>query len=49
MSVPILTKMTGSFGQLTQLCHSAVPGEPHPSTFQIPQDYKVMTQVPKLA
>jgi hypothetical protein len=41
MGVPMLTKMSGSFGQLTQVCHSAVPGEPHPSAFQIPQGYKV--------
>jgi hypothetical protein len=42
MGVPILTKMSGSFGQLTQVCRSAVPGEPHPSAFQIPQGYKVI-------
>ena len=42
MGVPMLTKMSGSFGQLTQVCHSAVPGEPHPSAFQIPQGYKVI-------
>jgi hypothetical protein len=41
MGVPMLMKMSGGFGQLTQVCHSAVPGEPHPSTFQIPQGYKV--------
>ena len=42
MGLPMLTKMSGSFGQLTQVCHSVVPGEPHPSAFQIPKDYKVM-------
>jgi hypothetical protein len=41
MGVPMLTKMSGGFGQLTQVCHRAVPGEPHPSTFHIPQGYKV--------
>jgi hypothetical protein len=46
MGVPILTKMSGSFGQLTQVCHSAIPGEPHPSAFQIPQGYKVMAPAP---
>jgi hypothetical protein len=42
MAVPMLTKSSGSFGQLTQVCHSAVPGEPHPSAFQIPPGYKVI-------
>ena len=45
MGVPILAKMSGSFGQLTQVCHSAVPGEPHPSNFQIPQGYQVIGTV----
>jgi hypothetical protein len=41
--------MNGSFGQLTQMCHTAVPGEPHPSAFQIPPGYKLITpQPPKL-
>jgi hypothetical protein len=47
MGVPMLTKMSGSFGQLTQVCHSAIPGEPHPSAFQIPQGYKVTGAVLK--
>jgi hypothetical protein len=42
MGVPMLTKMNGSFGQLTQICHKAIPGEPHPSTFQVPPGYKVI-------
>ena len=42
MGVPMLMKMSGGFGQLTQVCHSAVPGEPHPSAFQIPPGYKVI-------
>lgn len=41
LGVPMLTKVSGSFGQMTQVCHKAVPGEPHPSAFQIPQGYKV--------
>jgi hypothetical protein len=38
--LPVLTRITGSFGQ--QMCHcvNAVAGEPPPSTFQIPPDYK---------
>jgi hypothetical protein len=46
MGLPMLTKMTGGFGQLTQVCKKAVPGEPPPAAFQIPQGYKVTT--PKL-
>jgi len=41
MNVPMLTKMSGGFGELTQVCHKAIPGEPHPSSFQIPPGYKV--------
>jgi hypothetical protein len=46
MHLPMLTKMHGPFGQMTQTCHSAVPGEPHPAAFQIPPGYKVI-QPPK--
>lgn len=42
MHLPMLTKMQGPFGQVTQVCHSAVPGEPHPAAFQIPPGYKVI-------
>jgi hypothetical protein len=42
LGVPMVMKMSGGFGQLTQVCKSAVPGEPHPSAFQIPQDYKLI-------
>ncbi|MGA8577077.1 MAG: hypothetical protein WB579_00240 [Bryobacteraceae bacterium] len=43
LHLPMLTKMEGPFGKVTQVCHSAVPGEPHPSAFQIPPGYKVIT------
>jgi hypothetical protein len=46
MSLPMLTQMSGPFGQLTQSCQSAVPGEPHPAAFQIPPDYKVILAPP---
>ena len=36
LHVPMPAKMEGPFGQLTQVCHRAVPGEPHPAAFQIP-------------
>jgi hypothetical protein len=41
MALPMLTKMNGQFGQITQVCQRALPGEPHPSAFQIPPGYKV--------
>ncbi len=46
IGLPMLTKASGSFGQLTQVCHSAVPGEPHPAAFQIPPGYKVIMLPP---
>jgi len=48
MGVPMLTKVTGGFGQLTQVCKKAVPGEPHPMAFEIPPDYKKLASAPKL-
>jgi len=46
MRIPMLTKMSGGFGQLTQVCQRATPGEPHPAAFQIPPDYKVIVPQP---
>ena len=46
LHLPMMTKMQGSFGQLTQVCHSAVPGEPHPAAFQIPPGYKLVKPAP---
>lgn len=40
MKIPMATKMTGPFAQSSSVCHSATPGEPHPSAFQIPAGYK---------
>src|SRR5581483_7565993 len=48
LKVPMLTKMNGGFGQVTQVCQKVIPGEPHPSPFQIPKDYKVIGAAPKL-
>jgi hypothetical protein len=42
MHLPMLTKMNGGFGQLTQACQAVSPGEPHPAAFQIPPDYKMI-------
>jgi hypothetical protein len=44
--LPMLTKMNGGFGQITQVCKDVVPGEPHPAAFQIPPDYKVFQLSP---
>ena len=43
LRVPMHINMSGGFGQVTQVCKSAVSGEPHPSTFQIPSNYKMVT------
>lgn len=40
LQMPVLTRITGSFGQQMCHCKNTVAGEPHPSTFQIPADYK---------
>jgi hypothetical protein len=42
MQIPMLTKTTGPFAQTTSQCHSAIPGEPSPSVFQIPAGYKLV-------
>jgi hypothetical protein len=44
--LPMLTKMNGGFGQITQVCHGVIPGEPHPAAFQIPPDYKLIHLAP---
>src|SRR5579872_231925 len=40
LQVPMLSKVTGGFGHQTDVCKSAVPGEPSPALFQIPAGYK---------
>lgn len=40
LQLPVLTRITGSFGQQICRCKNAVAAEPHPSLFQIPPDYK---------
>jgi hypothetical protein len=44
--LPVLTKINGGFGQITQVCQGVTPGEPHPAAFQIPADYKVIQLSP---
>jgi hypothetical protein len=38
--MPVLTRITGSFGQQMCHCKNTVPGEPPPTAFQVPPDYK---------
>lgn len=40
LQMPVLTRITGSFGQSMCHCKNTVPGEPSPSAFQIPPNYK---------
>ena len=50
LQMPMLTKSAGNFGQQTDVVKSAIPGEPSPTLFQIPRDYKSipMPAPPKL-
>jgi hypothetical protein len=40
LNLPMLTRTKGTFGQLISHCKRAIPGEPPPSVFQIPPEYK---------
>ncbi len=40
LQLPVLTKITGSFGEQTCRCRYAQAGEPSPALFQIPPQYK---------
>jgi hypothetical protein len=40
LMLPMLSRTTGSFGKQISRCTSAIPGEPPPSTFQIPPGYR---------
>jgi hypothetical protein len=42
LHMPVLTKVTGSFGQQTNRCKCSSAGEPPASKFQIPSGYKVV-------
>jgi len=41
LHMPVLTKITGGFGQRNCYCKNTATGEPHPSSFQIPPGYKL--------
>lgn len=46
LQLPMASRANGSFGQQTTICQKAVPGEPNPAVFQIPQDYKQVLPAP---
>jgi hypothetical protein len=39
--MPVLTKVTGPFGQQVCHCKPGPESEPHPAVFQVPPDYKL--------
>jgi len=43
--LPMLTKITGPFGQQICQCKTSTAPEPPPTAFQIPQDYKPVTSL----
>lgn len=40
LQMPVLTRITGSFGQQMCHCKNTVAGEPPPTAFQVPPNYK---------
>lgn len=46
LGLPMLTKVTGPFGQQTTACKSVAAQEPHPALFQIPPGYKPVMPAP---
>jgi hypothetical protein len=46
LGLPVLTKVTGPFGEQICSCKTAATGEPHPGQFQIPAGYKTVMQPP---
>src|SRR5262249_51864369 len=46
LKAPVLTKVTTTAGEQTTYCKPVSTDEPHPSVFQVPQDYKL--KPPKL-
>lgn len=40
LGLPVLTRVTSAFGQVTCACKAAPAAEPHPALFQIPPEYK---------
>jgi hypothetical protein len=46
LGLPVLTKVSGPFGEQTCYCKPAASGEPHPALFQIPPGYKPIVPPP---
>jgi len=46
LGTPVLTKVTGPFGQQTTYCKPQQTAEPHPSNFQIPPGYQPILPKP---
>jgi hypothetical protein len=46
LAMPVLTQVTGPFGQQTCACSAAQTAEPHPAMFQIPPGYKPVMPSP---
>jgi hypothetical protein len=44
--MPVLTKVSGPFGEQTTYCKAAPSAEPHPALFQIPPGYKPIVPPP---
>jgi hypothetical protein len=46
LGMPVLTKVSGPFGEQTTYCKAAPSAEPHPALFQIPPGYKPIVPPP---
>jgi hypothetical protein len=46
LGMPVLTRVSGPFGEQTSYCKPAASGEPHPALFQIPPGYKPVMPPP---
>ena len=46
LGLPVLTTVTGPFGQQSCYCRAAQSAEPHPALFQIPAGYKLAMPAP---
>jgi hypothetical protein len=46
LGMPVLTTVSGPFGQQTSYCRAAQSGEPHPALFQMPAGYKPIMPAP---
>ncbi|HEY1756958.1 MAG TPA: hypothetical protein VGG72_16410 [Bryobacteraceae bacterium] len=42
LQLPMATRVTGDLGKQTTISKQVIPGEPPPSTFQIPPGYKIV-------